>query len=279
MRPWTGVVLALTEPGSDGLRSRLSTYLHPLAGRPLAWHTVHALAALNPAPERICVVAGPELPPEIFQDIPSDVRVVTREQARRSETLRDAAPAMARVLVVDAAAPTIGPALQGLLDAGGELVLEGPEGSAVAARLTGEAVPGLVAAGGLEGAADELADIRRELVAVAGPVRDRAGLARAAGRVRDRLVEELMRGGVTFLLPSTVLVDVDVRIGRDTVVYPGVVLEGQTTVGEEVVIGPSCRVISSWIGRGAELKGFNYVSNTTVRNRAILESHVRRGFD
>ena len=110
-------------------------------------------------------------------------------------------------------------------------------------------------------------------------VTSRADLARATSAIRDRLVLRLMEAGVTFLVPQTVLVDVDVTIGRDTIVYPGVVLEGQTTVGAETVIGPYCRVISSWIGSGVELKGFNYVSHTSVRNRAILEPHVRRGFD
>ena len=57
------------------------------------------------------------------------------------------------------------------------------------------------------------------------------------------------------------------------------VLEGQTTVGEETVIGPGCRVIDSWVGSGVELKGWNYISHTSVRNRAILEPYTRRGFD
>jgi bifunctional UDP-N-acetylglucosamine pyrophosphorylase / glucosamine-1-phosphate N-acetyltransferase len=87
-----------------------------------------------------------------------------------------------------------------------------------------------------------------------------------------------MEGGTTFLLPESVMVDVDVRIGRDTIVYPSVVLEGQTTIGDETVIGPGCRVIDSWIGSGVELKGWNYVAHTSVRNRAILEPYVRRGF-
>ena len=41
---WTGIALGLAEPGADLLRSRLSTYLHPLAGRPLAWHTLACMA-------------------------------------------------------------------------------------------------------------------------------------------------------------------------------------------------------------------------------------------
>jgi hypothetical protein len=33
------------------------------------------------------------------------------------------------------------------------------------------------------------------------------------------------------------------------------------------------------VGRGAELKGWNYVSRTTVRNHAVLEAYERRGVD
>ncbi|MDP9349840.1 MAG: bifunctional UDP-N-acetylglucosamine diphosphorylase/glucosamine-1-phosphate N-acetyltransferase GlmU, partial [Gemmatimonadota bacterium] len=109
--------------------------------------------------------------------------------------------------------------------------------------------------------------------------RNRRSHARAATLMRDRLVERHMEAGVSFLLPESVWVDFDVRIGRDTMIYPGVVLEGQTTVGEETVIGPGCRIIDSWIGSGVELKGWNYLSHTSIRNRAILEPYVRRGFD
>jgi bifunctional UDP-N-acetylglucosamine pyrophosphorylase / glucosamine-1-phosphate N-acetyltransferase len=97
--------------------------------------------------------------------------------------------------------------------------------------------------------------------------------------MRDRLVRRHMAAGVTFLLPESVLVDVEVTIGRDTIVYPGVVLEGNTSVGEEAVIGPGCRIIDSRIGSGVELKGWNYIARTSVRNRAILEPYVRRGFE
>jgi bifunctional N-acetylglucosamine-1-phosphate-uridyltransferase/glucosamine-1-phosphate-acetyltransferase GlmU-like protein len=278
MRPWTGVVLALTEPGADGLRSRLSTYLHPLAGRPLAWHTVHALTTLQPPPERVVVVAGPDLPPDIFHDVAAEVRMVTREQARREEAFAGLV-AEPYALVVDAAAPALGPTLDALLHCNATRLMESPRGALAAAWVETALVPRLVAGGGLETVRTLIPDAPCECDPDAVVVRDRGALARAGARVRDRVVGALMEAGTTFLLPDTVLVDVDVRIGRDAVVYPGVVLEGQTTIGDEAVIGPGCRVISSWIGRGAELKGFNYVSHTTVRNRAILEAYVRRGFD
>lgn len=277
MAPWTGVVLALAEPGSGHLRSRLSAYLHPLAGRPLVWHAVQAVASLGAA--RVLVAGGPELGPELFADVPGEVRVLDGG----ADDLRWALTAAAqggRVLAVDAAAPTAGEALRRLLEVEGDALLEGSDGEVLAAWLGAE---GTVA----------LAEARGELLALHSTLPDplqmrdedgfvvhsRDALARASSCIRDRVVRRLMEAGVTFLLPESTLVDVDVLIGRDTVVYPGVVLEGQTVVGEETVIGPACRIISSRVGSGVELKGFNYLSHTSIRNHAVLEPYVRRGFD
>jgi bifunctional UDP-N-acetylglucosamine pyrophosphorylase/glucosamine-1-phosphate N-acetyltransferase len=76
-----------------------------------------------------------------------------------------------------------------------------------------------------------------------------------------------------------VWLDCEVAIGEDTVVYPGVVIEGRTDIGSECVVGPHCRIIEASIGRGAELKGWNFIARTSIRNHAVLEPYVRRGFD
>lgn len=278
MAPWTGVVLALAEPGSDALRSRLSTYLHPLAGRPLAWHAVQAVASLGAA--RVIVAAGPDLGPELFADVPGEVRVLEASPDDLRWALTAAAEGGARVLAVDAAAPTAGDELRRLLEVEGDALLEGDDGAVLAAWMHADAAAVLAERGGdlgaLRGALSN-ADLLRDEDGFV--VRSREALARASACIRDRVVCRLMEAGVTFLLPESTLVDVDVLIGRDTVVYPGVVLEGQTVVGEETVIGPSCRIISSRVGSGVELKGFNYLSHTSIRNHAVLEPYVRRGFD
>jgi bifunctional N-acetylglucosamine-1-phosphate-uridyltransferase/glucosamine-1-phosphate-acetyltransferase GlmU-like protein len=273
--PWTGVVLALAEPGSDGLRSRLSTYLHPLAGRPLAWHAVSCLAALRPAPARIVVVGG-ELAIELFGDIDCVVDVLPATEAALGGAV---VAAEGRVLVVDAAAPTAGPALDPLLKRPDDVLLEGADGAVLAAWIGPEGAERLVTRGGDLSVLRALPGIDVVPDPAGFVVRDRATLARAGAAIRDRVVHRLMNEGVTFLLPQTVLVDVGVIIGRDSVIYPGCVLEGQTVVGDETVIGPCCRIITSRVGSGVELRGFNYVSHTAIRNRAILESHARRGFD
>jgi hypothetical protein len=277
MRSWTGIALAHAAPGDDGMYSRLSTYLHPLAGRPLAWHTLSALASLRPAAARLLVVGGPELNPLVFGGIGTDPELLAPQDGAVELPEHGAE----RVLLLDAAAPVLGPALPTLLEESESAVLPGPDGSVAALLLSAGEAEALLQAGGSPGDLARRAEGLRWLrpVPEAVVVRDRASLARAQRLMRDRIVERLMARGVTFLLPDSVLVDVEVQIGRDTIIYPGAVIEGQTAIGEETVVGPGCRIVDSWIGSGVELKGWNFISRSSIRNRAILEPYVRRGFD
>jgi hypothetical protein len=277
MQSWTGIALARSEPGDDGMNSRLSTYLHPLAGRPLAWHTVSALAKLKPPPDNLLLVGGADLQPGLFGELGPGLRLLDDPDAAAGVAdLAGDEP----VLLVDARAPAIEPALRELLAAQPGIILPGADGHAAAALLLrDDAVELLLAGDALHRLAErsEFRALERSVEALV--VRDRITLARVTRLIHDRTVERLMRAGATFLLPDSVLVDVDVQIGRDSVIYPGAVLEGHTVIGEETVVGPGCRIIDSWIGSGVELKGWNFVSRSSVRNRAILEPFVRRGFD
>jgi len=280
MTRWIGVVVAPSGVSSEGMVSRLPGYLHPVAGRPLVWHTVSMLAGIDPAPERVMVIGGSDLPADLFDEVGGDrVSLIGIDAVGDidSDSFGDAATA---VLVVDASAYVPRESVQRLLESPRGSWL-GTDSLVAAARLDPQLAPevirlptplqrtrGVLTDAGLLGEVDP-----------GVTVRDRVELALVGRRIRDQVVAGHMRAGVTFLLPESVLVDVDVRIGRDTVVYPGVVLEGQTTIGGETVIGPGCRVIDSWIGSGVEMKGWNYVAHTSVRNRAILEPYVRRGFD
>jgi bifunctional UDP-N-acetylglucosamine pyrophosphorylase / glucosamine-1-phosphate N-acetyltransferase len=63
-------------------------------------------------------------------------------------------------------------------------------------------------------------------------VNDRVGLMRAEEAAQRRLIERHALEGVTFLQPGTTRVEAGVTIGRDTVIGPGTVLEGGTSIGE-----------------------------------------------
>jgi bifunctional UDP-N-acetylglucosamine pyrophosphorylase / glucosamine-1-phosphate N-acetyltransferase len=84
-------------------------------------------------------------------------------------------------------------------------------------------------------------------------VNDRRELAQAAAVLRRRTVERLMAGGVTFVDPASSWIDVDVEIGRDTVVEPGVRITGATRIGQGCHIKPHCTIEASEIGDGCEI--------------------------
>lgn len=132
----------------------------------------------------------------------------------------------------------------------------------------------ILAAEGAPGTVSDLADP----LEVMG-INDRVQLARAEAVLRERIRRKLMLEGVTFLAPETTLVDAEVAIGPDTVIYPGVVIEGGTSIGRECVIGPFSRIVDAHVGRGVELKGWNYVVKTTVPNGSILDPYVQQGQD
>lgn len=280
MTEWSAVVLAPPE-GEDGpMISRLPSYLHPVAGRPLLWHTVRALLECDPLPQQVIVLAPPEFASDLFEDLPGHVETWSFDYSGAADVGELDLPS-GPVLVSHASTFADRETLERLLRAPiGSWW--GQDESVGAALLTAELlVQQLCLREPLAFGGPSLLNLERrlEIDSESFRVRTRADLARVHRRVRDDLVLKLMEQGVTFLLPDSVLVDVDVRIGRDTIVYPGACLEGQTTVGAETVIGPGCRVIDSWIGSGVELKGWNYIAHTSVRNRAILEPYVRRGFD
>ncbi|HEY7462597.1 MAG TPA: NTP transferase domain-containing protein [Gemmatimonadota bacterium] len=110
-------------------------------------------------------------------------------------------------------------------------------------------------------------------------INDREQLATAESVLRRRIRQRVFAAGVTLLQPETILLDAEVSIGPDTVLYPGVIIEGASVIGAECVIGPYSRIVDSHIGTGVELKGWNFVARTSVSTGAILQAYVRKGFD
>jgi bifunctional UDP-N-acetylglucosamine pyrophosphorylase/glucosamine-1-phosphate N-acetyltransferase len=78
-------------------------------------------------------------------------------------------------------------------------------------------------------------------------VNTRVELAAAAAVVRQRKLHELMLAGVTIVDPANTYVDVGVEIGRDTIIEPGCVIQGETRIGEGVHLKPGCMIESSRI--------------------------------
>lgn len=84
-------------------------------------------------------------------------------------------------------------------------------------------------------------------------VNDRVELARAERVLRLRLLDELMRSGVTVVDPESTFLDVGVRVGRDTVIEPSTLLRGRTVIGERCRIGPFAEIKDSVVGDEAHI--------------------------
>ncbi len=82
-------------------------------------------------------------------------------------------------------------------------------------------------------------------------VNDRVQLAQARAHLRDRLVTDFMRDGVTVIDPATTWIDVDVVLERDAVVLPNTMLLGRTSVATGARVGPNCELRDTVVGAGA----------------------------
>jgi bifunctional N-acetylglucosamine-1-phosphate-uridyltransferase/glucosamine-1-phosphate-acetyltransferase GlmU-like protein len=275
---WRAVVAALDE--GDTFRSRVSVYLHPLAGRPIVWHVVKALQEVSPAPAQVRVLHRATAAFALPEGAEPNVIAEPVDEGVELVSLRAAVTAPGLSVLVDGAAPLLTAATVARLLRAGE--------GGVAALADQRSAESYLAIGGegpaLASADDPRAPLGAVRIAATSPdelirVTDRHTLSDASVAMRDRLLRQHEAAGVTFVLPATTWVDADVRIGPDTVVYPGAVIEGHTEIGSECVIGPYTRIVDATIGRGVELKGWNYVARTSIRNHAVLEPYVRRGFD
>ncbi len=82
-------------------------------------------------------------------------------------------------------------------------------------------------------------------------INSRGGLAETIRVVRGRINAKHLANGVTIVDPETTYIDVDVKIGSDSVIHPMTLLEGETKVGAGCELGPSTRIVDSRVDDGA----------------------------
>ena len=108
-------------------------------------------------------------------------------------------------------------------------------------------------------------------------VNSRSDLAAIGRALREAKSADLMAAGVTIEDPATAYIDRDVQVGVDTVIRPGVSLEGSTTIGARCVIHTGVRIVDSRIGDGVTVHSHCVISGATVHNDASIGpfAHLR----
>ncbi len=101
-------------------------------------------------------------------------------------------------------------------------------------------------------------------------INNRAELAAMWKRVRLETLNRLMVEGVSIVEPDSTYIDASVVIGRDTVIHPQVIIEGDSRIGSgcevhswsrltNVEIGDDCKVLNSCVLVDAKLTAKNSV--------------------
>jgi bifunctional UDP-N-acetylglucosamine pyrophosphorylase/glucosamine-1-phosphate N-acetyltransferase len=134
-------------------------------------------------------------------------------------------------------------------------------------------VPGILRADGEDVSVFVHGDARE----VSG-INTRAELADFERILRARTLRSLMlNSGVTIIDPQHTYVSADAQIGRDTILSPGVHIEGRTVIGEECFVGPGTRITDSRIGNGVTIKDHCVVVESVVEDNCQVGpfAHLR----
>ena len=101
-------------------------------------------------------------------------------------------------------------------------------------------------------------------------VNDRKQLAAVTAMQRRRILDRLMEAGVTILDPASTSIEDTVTIGPDTTIHPQVVIEGQSAIGSECVIGVGSHVSACRIGDRVTLLPYCVLRESVIEDAATL---------
>lgn len=119
-------------------------------------------------------------------------------------------------------------------------------------------------------------------------VNNRIAQAAATKVMQRRINEYHMNNGVTIVNPDDTYIDVDIEIGPDTIIEPGVQLQKGTKIGRDCVIGANSKITGSIIHDGVTVTSStiedsemmdesNIGPNSHLRPQSLIGKHVHIG--
>src|SRR5918998_1753795 len=254
-------VLILAAGLGTRMRSGRAKVLHKLGGRPLIARVCSRARALVKGDRPVYVVVGhqaAEVEAAVLEELGEGGAVFVTQTEQRGTG--DA---------VMAARAALGDADSTLLVLSGDVPFARAEtlGALVRQHRTHRG----------HGAASTLLAVRLEDPTGYGRVvRDSDGLFERILRART-LRKLMLDAGVTVVDPAHTYVSPEAQIGRDTVVHPGVVVEGRTEIGEACELYPGVRVTNSRIGSGVTIKDHSVVVDSEIADNCSVGpfAHLR----
>jgi len=108
-------------------------------------------------------------------------------------------------------------------------------------------------------------------------VNTRAEFAAMWKRLRHETIDRLMANGVTIIDPDSTYIDDSVEIGRDTVIHPQVIIEGDSRIGGNCEIHSWSRLVNVEIGDECKVLNSCVIVSSilTARNTVGPFAHLR----
>jgi len=97
-------------------------------------------------------------------------------------------------------------------------------------------------------------------------VNNRSELALVEKLLKEQTNEKFMKSGVTLIDPANTYISPDVKIGKDTVIFPHTYIYGDSIIGSNCTIGPSVWIEDTQIGKGVTVKSSCYITDAVIKN-------------
>ena len=100
-------------------------------------------------------------------------------------------------------------------------------------------------------------------------------LAKATKFVFRHKCRQLMDNGVIIMDPDNTYIEESVKIGAGSVVYPGVLVKGSTTIGTFCVLEPNVFINASEIGDGVQIRAGSYIEQSEIGPQCMIGPYAR----